>query len=39
MVYTALELITRSYYLSGIVSRANQGLQGYQATDGLWLLN
>lgn len=38
-VYPALELITHAYYTSGIVSRANQVVQGYQINDGLWLLN
>ena len=39
MAYTALELITRSYYLSQIVSRELQTPKGSQITDGLYLLN
>ncbi len=39
MAYTALELITRSYYLSQIVSRELQTPTGSQITDGLYLLN
>ena len=39
MAYTAYQLITRAYYLSQIVSRGLQTVQGYQAEDGLLLLN
>ncbi len=39
MAYTALQLITRSYYLSQIVSRNLQVVTGDQVTDGLYLLN
>ncbi len=39
MAYTALELITRSYYLSQVVSRSLQTVSGEQITDGLFLLN
>ena len=39
MAYTALTLITRSYYLSQIVSRNLQTVTGDQITDGLYLLN
>jgi hypothetical protein len=39
MSYTARELITRSWYLSGIVARNLQSVTGDQATDGLNLLN
>lgn len=39
MAYTALQLITRAYYLSQVVSRSLQTLDGEQATDGLYLLN
>jgi hypothetical protein len=39
MSYTARQLITRSWYLSGIVARRLQGVTGDQATDGLFLLN
>jgi len=39
MAYTALELITRAYYLSAIVSRPAQVVSGDQVTDGLYLLN
>ena len=39
MAYTALELITRSYYLSQVVSRSLQVVSGEQVTDGLHLLN
>ena len=39
MAYTALELITRSYYLSQVVSRSLQTVSGEQITDGLYLLN
>lgn len=39
MAYTARELITRSYFLSQIVSRGLQTVSGEQITDGLYLLN
>lgn len=39
MAYTALQLITKSYYLSQIVSRGLQTVSGEQITDGLDLLN
>ncbi len=39
MAYTALQLITRAYYLSQIVSRQLQIPSGDQITDGLYLLN
>jgi len=39
MAYTALQLITRSYYLSQIVARQLQTVDGEQITDGLYLLN
>lgn len=39
MAYTAETLITRSWYLSGIVSRNLQVVTGDQITDGLMLLN
>ena len=39
MAYTALELITRSYYLSQIVARGLQTVSGEQVTDGLFILN
>lgn len=39
MAYTARELITNSYYLSGIVSRLTQTVSGDQLKDGLRLLN
>ncbi len=39
MAYTARTLITRSWYLSGIVARNLQSVTGDQATDGLMLLN
>jgi hypothetical protein len=39
MVYTAQTLITRSWYLSGIVARNLQSVTGDQITDGLMLLN
>lgn len=38
-VYTARQLITRAYYLSQIVSRSLQTVDGEQITDGLFLLN
>ena len=37
--YTALQLITRAYYLSQVVSRELQVVQPDQITDGLYLLN
>lgn len=39
MVTTTRELITRSWYLSGIVSRGFQTVTGEQVSDGLELLN
>lgn len=39
MAYTALQLITRAYYLSQVVSRDLQTLTASQVTDGLYLLN
>lgn len=39
MAYTTTQLITRSYYLSGIVARGLQTVSGEQITDGLYLLN
>lgn len=39
MPYTARTLISRSWYLSGIVARRLQSVTGDQATDGLNLLN
>lgn len=39
MAYTAQQLITRSWYLSGIVARNLQAPTGDQITDGLMLLN
>ena len=39
MAYTALQLITRAYYLSQVVSRSLQTVSGEQITDGLYLLN
>lgn len=39
MAYTALQLITRAYYLSQVVSRDLQTVSGSQITDGLYLLN
>ena len=39
MAYTALQLITRSFYLSQIVSRQLQTVDGEQIQDGLYLLN
>jgi hypothetical protein len=37
--YTARQLVTRSWYLSGIVARRLQSVTGGQADDGLFLLN
>lgn len=39
MAYTALELVTRAYYLSQIVAREAQTVSGSQISDGLYLLN
>lgn len=39
MAYTALQLITRAYYLSQVVSRELQTVSADQVTDGLYLLN
>lgn len=39
MSYTAQQLITRSWFLSGIVARNLQDVLGDQLTDGLMLLN
>lgn len=39
MAYTSLQLITRAYYLSQVVSRGTQTPTGDQITDGLYLLN
>lgn len=39
MAYTALQLITRAYYLSQVVSRELQTVTSAQVTDGLYLLN
>lgn len=39
MAYTALQLITRAYYLSGVVSRDLETPTGGQIDDGLFLLN
>ena len=39
MTYTARQLITRAYYLTGIVGRQFQTVSGDQLSDGLWLLN
>lgn len=39
MAYTARQLITRSWYLSGIVARRLQSVTGDQINDGLFLLN
>src|ERR1017187_9117152 len=39
MAYSALDLITRAYYLSQVVSRELQVVSGTQITDGLYLLN
>jgi hypothetical protein len=37
--YTARQLVSRSWYLSGIVARRLQSVVGDQAVDGLFLLN
>ena len=39
MAYTALQLITRSFYLSQVVARDLQTPTGSQISDGLYLLN
>ena len=39
MAITARELISRSFYLSGVVSRGLQTVSGEQLSDGLYLLN
>ena len=39
MAYTALQLITKAYYLSQVVSRELQTVSGDQITDGFDLLN
>ena len=39
MAYTALQLITRAFYLSQVVSRDLQVPNSSQITDGLYLLN
>jgi hypothetical protein len=39
MAYTALTLINKSYYLSGIVARGMETVSGLQQEDGLALLN
>lgn len=39
MAYTSLTLITRAYYLSGVVARDLQTVTGSQISDGLFLLN
>lgn len=39
MAYTAQTLITRSWYLSGIVARGAQSVSGDQINDGLMMLN
>ena len=39
MAYTAQQLITRAWYLSGIVARNLQSVTGDQITDGLAMLN
>ncbi len=39
MAYTALQLITRAYYLSQVVSRELETPTGQQIEDGLYLLN
>lgn len=39
MAYTALQLITNAWYLSGIVSRGLETVSGEQMSDGLFLLN
>lgn len=39
MVYTVTDLITKSYYLTGVVSRELETVSGTQYNDGLSLLN
>jgi hypothetical protein len=39
MAYTAQRLVTRSWYLSGVIARNLQTVTGDQITDGLFLLN
>ena len=39
MAYTALQLVNRAFYLSQVVSRQLQTVDGEQITDGLYLLN
>lgn len=39
MVYTVTDLVTKSYYLSGVVSRELETVSGTQYDDGLSLLN
>lgn len=39
MAITALELITRAYYLSQVVSREFQTVSGSEVSDGLYMLN
>lgn len=39
MSYTARQLITRAYFLTGIVGRQFQTMSGDELSDGLWLLN
>ena len=39
MAYTSLQLITKAYYLSQVVSRELQTVSGVQISDGLELLN
>ena len=39
MAYTALQLITRSFFLSQVVGREFQTVSGVQISDGLYLLN
>lgn len=39
MAYTVTKLITNAYYISGIVGREFQTVQGYQLNDGLDMLN
>jgi hypothetical protein len=39
MAYSAMTLITRAWYLSGIVARNLETVSGDQITDGLFLLN
>ncbi len=39
MAFTALELINRAYFLSGVVSRSFEEVSGPQSADGLYYLN